>query len=186
MVHARVFGGTMELHSPRKWKQWEELGLLVDFEQVPLPGTLLLRHPWQALSARAAWCDTGVATRLGVRRGWATWVKAAGQRVPGCCLRCTVNCIYSNISFQISQVEKWERSATQNLLGRSPEKMQPWGEAEITGTVQGALEIKYNKGVSVLKQFCRRFMDEIPWTEIFLWYKSKVNHTLKPHKPLAQ
>lgn len=91
-------------------------------------------------------------------------------------------CLYSNVSVQISQVEKWERYASQNLLGRSPEKMYPWGEAEITGTVQGAVEIKYNTDIPVLKQFCGKFMDEIPWTEISFWYKSKVNHTLKPHK----
>lgn len=42
--------------------------------------------------------------------------------------------VYSNISFQISQVEKQEHYATQNIPERA-EKMHPWGEVGITGTV---------------------------------------------------
>lgn len=85
-------------------------------------------------------------------------------------------CVCSNISYQISEVGKRERCATQSSEEISCESA-PWGEAEITRMVQGALEIKHNTtGISDLMQFSRKCMNEISLAETLFWHIKSESH----------
>lgn len=115
-------GDITVFHWPRKWENWEEIGLLVvsGFSASPsFWNTVFQASSASTACAHAVMCDAGVAMHLHVLRNWAMWIKAVTQRIPGCCSRCMVNCTFTQAF--LSRFLKWKNGST----------MQPkisWGD----------------------------------------------------------